>query len=92
MSSKLRPFVSGNTKITKMAPVYKENSLLVYLRPENIVHNHKQTDLPKKQQNAKTNIHPCIPIHITTIGKHLIITNAIIHEKQKQIVAPIDRI
>lgn len=48
--------------------------------------------LPKKQQKAKTNIHPCIPIHRTTIGKHLIIKNAIIHDEQKQTVAPIDRI
>lgn len=88
MSSKLLPFVSGKTTITKMAPDEKQKQVLA----SHSCYTNNYLYVPKKQQVAKKNMHPCIPIQITTIGKHFNKTNAVIQEKQKQTVAPIDLI
>lgn len=87
MSSKLLPFVSGKAIITKMAPVYIKGKAN-FIFPHFVKNDHS----PKKQQVAKKNIHPCIPIHVETRGKHFNITDAVIQAKQKQAVAPIDLI
>lgn len=80
------------TRITKNTPQRsKMAAISAYVLPFVSGINVMMKTAPQIVQPAKKNTQPCMPISAATASKNFTITNANIHDKQKQMVQPMLR-